>query len=382
MKKVNFSFQKQTSEEPVYKQVADYLHDLILSGTLEKGMQLPSEVDLAEMLKVSRLTLRKSFSILISRELIIQIPHCGTFVAEQKKKHLRIGLLYSMRDSDKKNTYGSQILLAFCQMMNRYAGTEIVFLDCFGYSDEEIAEKIARSNCDGYIVAFGASFFAKILDQPKYDMLPVVYINKHDDFTGGLRFNVSLEHDPFKEVMEHLMVCGHKKIAYISVSSPIGHIPERNQSFLRHCPEDAVCVLKEPDDSWFEYAKKETIKLCRSSERPSVIVTSGTLFTAGVLHGLMESKLTVPEDISLVGFDYAGELYPNLSTVEQPLYDMADKAVSLIFDTIRGKVYRNHTILFDSVFKDRGSIKKLNRFTKQRKGKICYEKNDRKLVFC
>ena len=96
MKKQEFIFQKQNNTDPLYKQVADYLHGLISSDVLKSGEQLPSEVDLAETLQVSRLTLRKSLSILRSRDLIVQKPHCGTFIAEQKPKHLRIGLLYQM----------------------------------------------------------------------------------------------------------------------------------------------------------------------------------------------------------------------------------------------------------------------------------------------
>lgn len=367
MKKALFSFQKQTANGPLYKQVANYLHELILSGSLKKGEQLPSEVDLAEMLHVSRLTLRKSLSILISRELITQIPHCGTFVAEQKEKHIRLGLLYAMKASGQTTSYGSQILIFLCQMMSRYPGIEIVFLNSSGNSREEIAEQIARSNCDGYIIPFGSSTFSEILDQPKYDTLPIVYINKHDKFTGGLRFNVTLEQDPLKDAVGYLRACGHERIAYISIASSIGHINERNQSFLNHCPEEAIPVIKETDLTWFEYAKQETVKLCKTADPPSVIMTSGAIFTAGALHGLMESKLTVPGDISLVGFDNAGELYPNLSTIEQPLYNMAEKAVTLIADTIRGKVYRNHTFLFHSVFKDRGSIKNIKTNSKSKR---------------
>ena len=372
MMKRDFTFQKRLSTDPLYKQVADYLQELILSGSLAKGEQLPSEVDLAEKLQVSRLTLRKSLSMLISRELITQIPHCGTFVAEPKQKRLRIGLLYYQTSSSGFNgLYGDQLLLHICQTTNRYPDVEIVFLNCYGFTKKKIEEQISRSNCDGYIVLYMTPLFFQILDLPKYDTLPVVYINKCNSYVRGLRFNVALGNDPLKNVLDFLAVSGHKRIAYISVNNGQDHITERNESFLKHCPDEAVAIIRHSRKPWFDIAREETIRLCRSRKRPTAILTPGLSFTAGVWHGLMECRLTVPNDISLIGFDHIGNFFPMLSTIEQPLGEMAEKAVSLICETVRGKVYRNHTFLYKTVFFDRGSVKKLCTDAPQKKdGKL------------
>ena len=354
-----FTFKKGSSCEPLYKQVADYLQGLIVSGTIPVGEQFPAELDLAKTLGVSRLTLRKSLSILLAQDLIIQIPHCGTFVAEQKKKPIRIGLLLLVSDNDFKGFYGNQIILHFCWIAEKHPDIQIVFLICHDCTKKEISERISKSNCDGYIVLYGSQFFAQVLDQPKFDSVPIVYINKFNKMVDGLRFNVALETDPLKSAVDYLVKCGHKKIAYISADVPVTHLQERNHSFLAHCPEEAIPVIKRSQLTWFEYAKAETIRLCRSSERPTAIITPGISFTSGVIQGLMECKMTVPEDISFMGFDHIGEVYPILSTVEQPLKKMTDKALSLISDTVRGKVYRNHTFTYETELFDRGSIKKI-----------------------
>lgn len=353
-----FSSEYKTPGEPLYKQTADYLQKLILSGELQAGEQLPSEVDLAEQLGVSRLTLRKSLSILIAGGLIKQRPHCGTFVAGKTTKRLKIGILHYISDIEFTNFYGKEIMLQFCLLSTFYPDTEIVFLACPYKNRKAVAEMIEKSGCDGYIVPFGSYFFAEILDQERYDFLPIVYINKNDDYSGGKRFNVTLDDDPYREMMLYLKNCGHRKIAYISRELPYRHTQIRGQSFLKHAPPEADFVVKGSKLVWTEYARRETVRLCNAPEPPTVIVTPGSAFAAGVIQGLMESRMVIPEDISVVGFDYGGFL-PAISTVDQPLYDMALKALSVVREVISGKVYRNHTFLYHSIFHDRGSIKKL-----------------------
>jgi GntR family transcriptional regulator len=70
--KTKFHFQAVPGAGPLYRQVAEYLKELIVSGDIAYGERLPSEQELAELLSVSRLTLRKGLSILIAQNLIFQ----------------------------------------------------------------------------------------------------------------------------------------------------------------------------------------------------------------------------------------------------------------------------------------------------------------------
>ena len=137
----------------------------------------------------------------------------------------------------------------------------------------------------------------------------------------------------------------------------------RSESFLRNAPPEALPVIKGSKLPWREYARRETLRLCSLPKPPTVIVSPGAAFTSGIIQGLMECRRVIPEDISVVGFDHSGDMFPALSTVDQPLREMAIKALSVIRDVIRGKVYRNHKFVFQSVFHDRGSISVLGKST-------------------
>lgn len=69
------------------------------------------------------------------------------------------------------------------------------------------------------------------------------------------------------------------------------------------------------------------------------IIAFDDLMAAGALQGLHERGLNVPRDVALVGFDdvaLASLVTPALSTVAQPLRDMAQMALDLMMEALAG----------------------------------------------
>lgn len=69
---------------PIYKQIEDWMRQQILSGAWPEHYKLPSEVDLAADLKVSRGTVRKAILSLTADRLLLQIHGRGTFVSSER----------------------------------------------------------------------------------------------------------------------------------------------------------------------------------------------------------------------------------------------------------------------------------------------------------
>ena len=67
----------------IYHQVADWITQQISAGTWPEHFQLPSEVDLAVQLGVSRGTVRKAISDLTGRGILVSIHGRGTFVSSK-----------------------------------------------------------------------------------------------------------------------------------------------------------------------------------------------------------------------------------------------------------------------------------------------------------
>ncbi len=67
---------------PRYRQIVDQLTDLIRTGQLGPGVQLPSVRDLAGQLLVSLITTRRAYADLEAAGLIVRRQGHGTFVAD------------------------------------------------------------------------------------------------------------------------------------------------------------------------------------------------------------------------------------------------------------------------------------------------------------
>jgi GntR family transcriptional regulator len=68
--------------QPLYQQIADDLRQMIESGTLSPGQQLPTELELRESYDASRNTIRDAIKRLVSLGLVETRPGAGTFVTQ------------------------------------------------------------------------------------------------------------------------------------------------------------------------------------------------------------------------------------------------------------------------------------------------------------
>lgn len=83
-----------SSEKPIYEQIASQIRALILSGELAEGEQLPSIRALANGLRVSVITTKRAYADLEAAGLIETVRGKGSFVAGGnaeliREEHLR-----------------------------------------------------------------------------------------------------------------------------------------------------------------------------------------------------------------------------------------------------------------------------------------------------
>lgn len=68
---------------PYYRQIVDQIAELIRSGRLDPGSQLPSVRELASQLLVSLITTRRAYADLEAAGLLVRVQGSGTFVSEE-----------------------------------------------------------------------------------------------------------------------------------------------------------------------------------------------------------------------------------------------------------------------------------------------------------
>ena len=75
-----------TGSAPLYTRIKRLVREAVSSGELKQGDSIPSERDVANLLKVSRVTVRKAFSDLVSEGVLVQRRGSGTYVSAPVKR--------------------------------------------------------------------------------------------------------------------------------------------------------------------------------------------------------------------------------------------------------------------------------------------------------
>jgi LacI family transcriptional regulator len=140
----------------------------------------------------------------------------------------------------------------------------------------------------------------------------------------------------------HLLELGHRRIAIISGTRDVLCSRARVAGF-RFAHEEAGIAI-DPDlvrygtfqvDAGYEHATR----LLNLADRPTAIFAGSDMQAVGVLRAARRFGLNVPADLSVIGYDnlpVAAWIGPALTTVNQPLREMAHTATRMLLDLARG----------------------------------------------
>lgn len=140
----------------------------------------------------------------------------------------------------------------------------------------------------------------------------------------------------------HLLSLGHRRIAMISGPEDVLCSRARVDGY-RAAHAEAGIPLLEDAIRWGDFSvaggfENGTAILSRP-DRPTAIFAGSDMQALGVLRAARELGIDVPRELSVVGYDdlpLAAWVGPSLTTVNQPLTDMAETAVRMVVDIARG----------------------------------------------
>ena len=139
-----------------------------------------------------------------------------------------------------------------------------------------------------------------------------------------------------KAATDHLLTLGHRRIAHITGTRGWAATEERIEGY--HGALAAAGVLPSSEllaegDYEINGGHAAAERLLDLPERPTAIFASNDNMAVGVLRAARQRGLSVPQDLSVVGFDdteLAQSVTPALTTVRQPLAELGRTAVSLL----------------------------------------------------
>ncbi len=228
---------------------------------------------------------------------------------------------------------------------------------------QQILKLLSNASFDGAIIVsklFEASTFNEITQ----NFMPFIMLDEYiddknipivsnDNYLGGHLAG------------EYLIAMKHTNIACITgpVNSPNSLM--RLKGFRETLAENGV-ELSDSNiyfgDYSFESGYLTAQNILGKSENVTSIFCFNDVMAMGAVRAIREQGLSVPEDISIVGYDNINnisELSLSLTTIDQNITEMGKSAVKLLLDTINQREGKGKKLTIKPTLVKGGSVKKL-----------------------
>jgi len=236
-------------------------------------------------------------------------------------------------------------LIDVITMVTRERGYSIVLGHARSNSDEALAlsDILDLRHCDGLFVLGEVrgdqAFFARIVESN-----PTVVAFCSGEPVGGISVVDVDNRKGIYLALDYLVGLGHRKIAFIE-GGWIGATLQRRETFLEYMqqhsleiPQEYIAQVEANDASGGYRGMKSLLDI---PDPPTAVLASDDAVAIGALKAAFDLGFQVPADVSVIGFDdieATSYTIPALTTIRQPVEEMAQKAVDVLFDMLDGKI--------------------------------------------
>jgi LacI family transcriptional regulator len=254
-------------------------------------------------------------------------------------QHTRIALIYTNPSS----AYLRELLVGALQGAARTA-TQLV-VDTWDNFDAEAQRNAARllaKSVAGAILPPPLCESKAVISELVDAGVPVVAIA-----SGRFSHEIScVRIDDFRashEITMHLVALGHTRIGYIKGHPNQTASARRFEGFQAALAEAGIAVesaLVQQGYYTYRSGLEAAEKLLSHRRPPSAVFASNDDMAAAAISVAHRRGLDVPRDLSIVGFDdtsAATTVWPELTTIRQPIAAMADSAIDILLRNIRRK---------------------------------------------
>ncbi|MDR6787097.1 LacI family transcriptional regulator [Sphingomonas sp. BE138] len=244
---------------------------------------------------------------------------------------IRMGLLFS----NPSEAYLSAFLLGSLDQAGR-ADIQLIVQKCdLGDHEREVAERLIRGGIDGVILPPPLCDSPIVLEVLLAAGIPTVVVATTDPSPQAGAVAID-DRAAAREMTAHLLALGHERVGFITGNANIHASGERLAGYREALsaagmPHDDALVVR----GLYSYrsgleAAEELLDL---SEPPTAIFASNDDMAAATVAVAHRRGLDVPGDLTVCGFDdsaVATTIWPELTTIRQPIADMSRAAVQLL----------------------------------------------------
>ncbi len=329
---------------PRHTQVKDILRDLVTSGKYQPGDKIPAELQLADLMGVSKMTVNKAVLALAADGLLIREVGRGTFIAPPTAPTAPQPKSYEIGNAPRK------IALSFVEGAKDVLGSSYyggIYRGVAAYMEEadEVAEmslapasiKDYRADAERSLVDGRLIFAPRAEAIPAIEALwtsgthPLVVVGASwpnlnapavdSDNTGGA----------FTAV-RYLLERGHTRIALLFAEAETANTQDRVAGYRRALAMGGIAPRPEyeiqAEAAWKAGTTAEEklfALLCNRAEPVTAIFAAGHYLALEAFNAVRISGKTIPTDVSVIGYDDATAadlIHPRLTVMRQPLFEM------------------------------------------------------------
>jgi len=213
----------------------------------------------------------------------------------------------------------------------RQAGYTVVLIDSSGSEADEI-EAMRHLENHGVAGAIWCQTSTELARAADDYQVPIAVIG-----SPGVAFdNVTADDEQGGRLAaRHLLALGHSRFGVLTGASVPEGKDDRRAAFLDELKGRAEIRWEMKTPYSIDFDQRMVEKL--AGRDVTAVLCGNDLIAISVLRAARELRITVPRDLSVVGFDdipWASIVTPALTTINQPVGEMAAVALTLLLDRI------------------------------------------------
>lgn len=193
-------------------------------------------------------------------------------------------------------------------------------------------ERLLRQGLEGVIHA-SVAHDEQVLLSLMADERRVVFTNRRPA-QPAVSYVVSDNEGGAAELTRHLLSLGHRRIGFISGPKYARNATERLKGF-RHAMKEVTDTQMFVADGDFsvESGRRAVVEWMKDKRAPTAMIGVNDSVALGALEALVDSRLRVPDDVALAGFDgtqLSASPLLSLTTVDQHIENLGQRSVQIL----------------------------------------------------
>ncbi|QDP39097.1 GntR family transcriptional regulator [Radiobacillus deserti] len=332
---------------PKYERIKSEITSWILGGRIESNQKIPTETELMNQFDVSRHTVRRAISDLISSGFLYSVQGGGTFVADPNERGNKSGqktigvmittisgyifptIISGIESTLSEAGYSLLLTNTNNTTMKEKQGLENLLLHAIDGLIIEPTKSALQSPNIGYYLNLEKNKIPYLFIHASYDGLDAPCFELDDYKAGYLATNhlIELNHQSILGIFKTDDKQGVKRLnGFIQAHREQGIFPNPHMILTYNSEEEENSLLSKIQDVLHSGVEKPTAIVCYNDE-----------IALSTLSILRELDLKVPDDISLVGIDDSSLAVLSevkLTTVAHPKEEMGKVAAEAMINLV------------------------------------------------